>query len=85
MFSVLCTNRPSIILTSLSSHLSHHLFAAWAFGASPELLQEIYDLHAKEQRPALTPPSEITESNWKEHLGDEQLVFNFNGFLARTN
>jgi len=56
----------------VSSHLSHHLLAAYYLGATPKLLQEAYDLHAKYQRPAYKSPSVIHENNWKDHLAKEE-------------
>ncbi|KAG8881000.1 hypothetical protein FRB97_000245 [Tulasnella sp. 331] len=54
------------------NHLTHHLYAIYALGAAPNLLQDAYDLHAGDQRPAFKSPEEITEKNWKDHLGDEK-------------
>ena len=43
-------------------------------GASPELLQAAYDLHAHYQRLAYKSPSSIDVNNWKDHLGLEECV-----------
>ncbi|KIO26252.1 hypothetical protein M407DRAFT_24468 [Tulasnella calospora MUT 4182] len=53
------------------NHLTHHLFAAYAMGCSPEVLSAAYKLHADYQRPAFQSPGEITERNWTEYLGNK--------------
>lgn len=55
----------------------HHLLAAYSLGASKEKLQEIFDVHAKDQRPI--PPSigEITRENYKEYLGKQESYTSF--------
>jgi hypothetical protein len=59
------------------SHLIHHLLAAYSLGASKEKLQEIFDVHAKDQRPL--PPSigEITRENYKDQLGKQEAYTSF--------
>jgi len=62
-----------IIRLKLStSHLTHHLFALYSFGATPSLLRSAYQQHATYQRPAYEAPASISSSTWKEHLGDEE-------------
>jgi hypothetical protein len=63
----------------LFNHLSHHMLAAYDFGASPELLKAIYATSQSRQRPILldqsdeiTQPGEITVDNWKKYLGDQK-------------
>lgn len=56
------------------SHLSHHLLAAYSLGCTPSLLKAAYDLHAEYQREQQPSRSEITEQNWKDHLGKPALV-----------
>jgi hypothetical protein len=52
------------------------LIAAYDLGASPGLLQKIYDEEAKGQRPIFVEEKDkdilITTDNWKKHLGDQQ-------------
>ncbi|KAI8348306.1 hypothetical protein BD560DRAFT_358794 [Blakeslea trispora] len=63
------------------NHLDHHVLAAYSFGASKERLQQIFDIHAKDQRPA--PPSigEITRENYKQHLGKKEAYTSFLQFF----
>ncbi|KAI8066297.1 uncharacterized protein B0P05DRAFT_573955 [Gilbertella persicaria] len=63
------------------NHLIHHLLAAYSFGATKERIQEIFDFHAKDQRPL--PPSigEITRDNYKQHLGDAAAYTSFLNFF----
>jgi len=56
------------------NHLTHHLYAAYALGAPPEIVKEAYEVHAKYQRKAFASPGPIDEKNWKTHLGDEKQV-----------
>ncbi|HEV7737445.1 MAG TPA: questin oxidase family protein [Chlamydiales bacterium] len=56
----------------MSSHLSHHLLAAYFLGATPEILREAYKLHAGFQRKRFTSLGTIDENNWKDHLEDEK-------------
>jgi len=62
------------------NHCVHHLLAAYAFGASSERLNRIYEKYANYLRPRLPPKVTITEENWTEYLGradlwTEYLVF----------
>jgi hypothetical protein len=50
--------------------LIHHLLAAYSLGASKEKIQEIFDIHAKDQRPLPPSVGEITRENYKDHLGE---------------
>ena len=59
---------------NISSHLSHHLYALYALGASPDALRAAYTSQAKAQRPAFESPKAITKENWKEHLGNDKYV-----------
>ena len=61
------------------NHLSHHLLAAYDFGASAELLKAIYAREETMQRPIMLDqedgvlqPGEITAANWKEYLGEQK-------------
>ena len=57
---------------SLISHATHHLFAIYALGADEALLKAAYATHTVYLKPAFDSPNEITESNWKDHMGDEK-------------
>jgi hypothetical protein len=59
------------------NHLSHHVLAALDLGASTDLLEHIYVVEDKIQRPILLDNGEkvlksgvVTEANWRDHLGD---------------
>jgi hypothetical protein len=51
------------------NHAVHHILDAYALGASPARLNEIYKVHSVLQRPAPPKQVQITHDNWKEHLG----------------
>jgi hypothetical protein len=63
------------------NHLIHHLLAAYSLGASKEKLQEIFDVHAKDQRPL--PPSidTITRENYTKYLGQADAYTSFLTFF----
>lgn len=54
------------------NHLAHHLLAAYALGATPEILQAAYDEHASYQAPRKPCPNPITLDTWKQHLGKRE-------------
>lgn len=54
------------------SHASHHLLAIYALGADRKLLHIAYQTHVIYQRPSFPSPGDITEENWKLHLGDDK-------------
>ncbi|KAF8590606.1 hypothetical protein K439DRAFT_1611983 [Ramaria rubella] len=64
------------------NHLSHHLFAAYHLGASSELLQAAFDLHADYQRIAYKSPSVVDINNWKTHLGNEDYYDSYLAFFS---
>ncbi|GJE99831.1 hypothetical protein PsYK624_161040 [Phanerochaete sordida] len=73
------------------NHCSHHLLAIYAMGASPEVIRAAYETHVAYQRPAF-PSTEtteakdsviITESNWKDYLGDERYYQAYVAFFSR--
>ncbi|KAF5393012.1 hypothetical protein D9757_001125 [Collybiopsis confluens] len=66
------------------NHLSHHILAAYDLGASPGLLQKIYDDEAKTQRPIVLDEEKnkaihVTEENWDQYLGNSHA---YSGFLS---
>ncbi|CAK5283035.1 unnamed protein product [Mycena citricolor] len=52
------------------NHLPHHLIAACDMGASPKLLEEIYELEARDQRPVGEPGPPLDDVRWTSRLGD---------------
>ena len=40
--------------------MTHHLLAAWSLGASPKMLNEIFNKHASYQLPKPKPPEAIS-------------------------
>ena len=59
-------------IDAYTSHASHHLLAIYAMGAKSETIKAAYETHVVYQKPAFGSPDGIDQSNWKEHLGDEQ-------------
>lgn len=74
MYEHLCFNRHPSLTQLISSHATHHLYAIYTLGAPGDVLRAALESHAVYQRPAFASPEEITDSNWKEHFGDEQYV-----------
>ncbi|CCM01887.1 uncharacterized protein FIBRA_03958 [Fibroporia radiculosa] len=83
----------------LHNHLSHHILAAYDFGASSPLLQAIYDkeksglspIHLADRQTGAVEEQlvQITSRNWTKFLGDEKyyakyLTF-FSNELAQRN
>ncbi|KAG8924906.1 hypothetical protein FRC01_010912 [Tulasnella sp. 417] len=68
------------------NHLTHHLFAAYAMGCSPEPVRQIlsaaFKLHEGYQKPPSQSPGEITEKNWTEHLGNRDYYNAYMHFYA---
>ncbi|KAG6908240.1 hypothetical protein DXG01_005633 [Tephrocybe rancida] len=60
-------------------HIAHRAIANWALGAAGDLLKAGYAADSTYQRPAFGPPEQITEKNFKDHLGDRQF---YGGYLA---
>ncbi|KAI8987312.1 hypothetical protein BDF20DRAFT_849389 [Mycotypha africana] len=59
------------------NHLIHHLLAAYSLGASKEKIQEIFDYHAKDQRPLPPSVGELTRENYTEQLGNGDAYTSF--------
>ncbi|KAL0950038.1 hypothetical protein HGRIS_010046 [Hohenbuehelia grisea] len=57
----------------LHNHLSHHLLAAYDLGAPAGVLQKIYDIEVKSQRPIFVEEKHkdivVTQNNWTQYLG----------------
>ena len=66
---------------ALHNHTAHHILAAYAFGASEERLNRIYEFYASYQTARLPPKLTITQENWTEHLGDDEYLLYLNNCL----
>ncbi|KAF9530026.1 hypothetical protein CPB83DRAFT_834605 [Crepidotus variabilis] len=64
----------------LHNHTAHHILAAYDFGATPALLQKIYDHDGKLQRSIVLEPKDkeivVDETNWKKHVGKTHNEYN---------
>ncbi|KAE9409719.1 hypothetical protein BT96DRAFT_872370 [Gymnopus androsaceus JB14] len=71
--------------SGLHNHLSHHILAAYDLGASPGLLQKIYDNEASSQRPIVLEEKDkdiaIDEDSWSQYLGDQNAYSAFVTFF----
>ena len=54
------------------NHMPHLLGSAYLLGATVDQLQEIYDDESKQLEPWPASPAEITDSDWREYLGDKK-------------
>ncbi|KAK4512489.1 Karyopherin transporter [Mucor velutinosus] len=63
------------------NHLIHHLLAAYSLGASKQKLQEIFDDHAKDQRPLPPSVGTITRENYTKYLGQADAYASFLTFF----
>ncbi|KAI3595169.1 hypothetical protein WG66_009401 [Moniliophthora roreri] len=67
--------------TGLHNHLSHHILAAYDLGATPALLQKIYDDEASDQRPIVLEEQDkeikVTADSWKQYVGNQNGFFEF--------
>ena len=61
-----------VLLSWFTSHLAHHLYANYAMGASKENLEAAFDHQAAFQRLNISPPDDLSDSNWLDHLDDER-------------
>ncbi len=50
------------------NHCAHHLLAAYSLGASPQLLESIYEKNTSYLRSRLPSKVKITKQNWTDHL-----------------
>lgn len=64
----------SIIYHNLQfhNHMPHLLGSAYLLGASADQLQKIYDEDAKSLEPWHESPAEITDSDWRDYLGEKK-------------
>ena len=63
----------SIIYHNLQfdNHMPHALCSAYHLGAEPHQLYHIYDVESKSLEPWQDSPSEVTEDDWRDYLGDK--------------
>ncbi|TVY41738.1 Questin oxidase [Lachnellula occidentalis] len=54
------------------NHMPHHLGSAYLFGANASQLQKIYDKESKELEEWEDSPAEVTDSDWRDFLGDKK-------------
>ncbi|KAK0453854.1 hypothetical protein EV421DRAFT_1766925 [Armillaria borealis] len=52
------------------NHISHHILAIWALGASKEIIEAVYRVDIPTMRPAIKSPGPISSENFNAHLGD---------------
>ncbi|KAF7327151.1 hypothetical protein MKEN_00291900 [Mycena kentingensis (nom. inval.)] len=64
------------------NHLPHHLVAAYDMGATPELLQAIFDEEAPKLKPVDLEGGEVTEENWTERLDQPAAYGRYLEFFA---
>ncbi|KAK4451475.1 cell cycle checkpoint protein RAD17 [Podospora aff. communis PSN243] len=64
----------SIIYHNLQfdNHTPHILCSAYWFGAQPEQLHHIYEVESETLDPWKPSPSEITQEDWRDFLGDKR-------------
>ncbi len=64
----------SIIYHNLQfdNHLPHILCSAYHFGAESKQLYHIYDVESKSLEPWKESPSELTQDDWRDYLGDKR-------------
>jgi hypothetical protein len=53
------------------NHMPHILGSAYIFGANVGHLQQIYDVESKELEPWENSPAEISDTDWRDFLGDK--------------
>ncbi|KAK0218659.1 hypothetical protein IW262DRAFT_1462159 [Armillaria fumosa] len=51
-------------------HISRHVLAVWALGASKEIIEAVYREDTPTQRPAIIPPVPVSSANFNARLGD---------------
>ncbi|KAF8622031.1 hypothetical protein AX15_007318 [Amanita polypyramis BW_CC] len=66
------------------NHSSHHTLALWALGANKAALNQAYTRDSVYQTAAFDSPGEITKSNWKGHLGDDNYYQAYVNFFTEV-
>ncbi|KAA1473981.1 hypothetical protein DENSPDRAFT_823618 [Dentipellis sp. KUC8613] len=64
------------------NHSTHHMFAIYALGATPELLDAAYATHMQYQKPLVRSPHSITEANFLEHLDEDEYYEAYLAYFA---
>lgn len=54
------------------NHMPHLLGSAYLLGANADQLQTIYDTESKELEEWKDSPAEVTDSDWRNYLGDKR-------------
>ncbi|RYP90877.1 hypothetical protein DL770_003015 [Monosporascus sp. CRB-9-2] len=54
------------------NHMPHILCSAYLLGADVRQLHKIYDVESEELEPWKESPAEVTESDWRDFLGDKR-------------
>lgn len=77
---------------SFHNHLPHHVLAALALGATPDFFPRIYQSALKDLDPTFElnkkptvggPIEEITDKNWKAHVGDKYYYWSYLTFFEQ--
>ncbi|TFK41518.1 hypothetical protein BDQ12DRAFT_645990 [Crucibulum laeve] len=73
--------------SGVHNHLNHHLLAAYDLGASPSLLQQIYDEEERIQRPIYLDDAgqsiSITEEIWTQYIQNPSAYASFVQFFLK--
>lgn len=62
----------SLLTVAAPSHASHHLLAVYALGAKSPTLNRVAVQHEKQTRPSKHSPGNITQENFRAHLGNRR-------------
>lgn len=62
------------------NHMPHLLGSAYLLGASVEQLQHIYDEESTQLEPWHDSPGEISDTDWRDYLGDKRYQKSFVDF-----
>eukprot|EP01087_Luapelamoeba_hula_P009154 TRINITY_DN2347_c0_g1_i2.p1 TRINITY_DN2347_c0_g1~~TRINITY_DN2347_c0_g1_i2.p1 ORF type:complete len:446 (-),score=85.88 TRINITY_DN2347_c0_g1_i2:178-1515(-) len=66
------------------NHLTHHLLAAYALGASSDRLRSVYEFQKKSQKPILPKhDTKKEEFDFGAHMGDEEYYHDYLEFFTR--
>ncbi|KIY72268.1 hypothetical protein CYLTODRAFT_344384 [Cylindrobasidium torrendii FP15055 ss-10] len=66
----------------LHNHISHHVLAIWALGAKGSLIEKAFEHEAPYQRKELDPPEPITDTNFADHLDDDEFYAAYTAYFA---
>jgi len=65
------------------NHIVHTSLALWALGASGPVINAMYGVQTKQQRPLLESPEPITAQNLHDHLGDAKFYPGYLKFFTQ--